>query len=76
MTSARVATVQHRRLPLHCAIEKGASEGVVSALLAAFPEAIEEKDDVRVLIVLAMCGGGEEVCGWVDGACVSCDERS
>ena len=33
-------------LPLHHALEKLASEAVVAALLAAYPEAAKEKDEV------------------------------
>ena len=38
-------------LPLHVAFEKEASVEVVQAVLAAYPDAVKEKDQVRLLAV-------------------------
>ena len=42
---------QGSRLPLHCAAENQASEGVTKLLLAAYPEAAKATDDVRACLV-------------------------
>ena len=44
---------QLQRLPLHVAAEEQASEGVVTALLTAYPEAAKKKDRVRHGVCLA-----------------------
>ena len=54
------------------AIEKGASEGVVLALLTAYPEAAKkdlEEQSERKVRVLAMCTWEESVGGWVGEWC-------
>ena len=42
---------QNSRLPLHCAAENQASEGVTKLLLAAYPEAVKAKGQVRACLV-------------------------
>ena len=42
---------QNSRLPLHCATEKQASEGVTKLLLAAYPEAAKAEGPVRACLV-------------------------
>ena len=39
---------QEERLPLHVGLEKQASAEVVQAVLAAYPDATKEKDNVRL----------------------------
>ena len=39
---------QDGRLPLHVGLEKQASAEVVQAMLAAYPDAAKQKDDVRL----------------------------
>ena len=47
--------VQDGKLPLHCAAQHyNASEAVIKALLAAYPAAVRERDEVR-------CGRGRRV---------------
>ena len=47
LSLARRRAAQDGDLPLHCAAVGNASEAVVAALLAAYPEAAKEKNEVR-----------------------------
>ena len=58
---AFASRAQDGRLLLHDAIYLGASEGVVAALLAAYPDAAKEKDKVRVWVVRQAWVSGDGV---------------